>query len=103
MIAIKDLYMPKDGEMHHINIYDNGSVYVTTIGRIYEIEMKDLKAVETVTPHGRLIDADKLRAILRGWTEDEWNQKSSPRSWAYAYEDLINLIDDAPTIIEAEN
>lgn len=58
--------------------------------------------VEIPTPHGRLIDGEKLRATLRRWTEDEWNQKASPVSWAYAYEDLIDLIDDAPTILEAE-
>lgn len=52
--------------------------------------------------HGRLIDGDKLRATLRRWTEDEWNQKASPVSWAYAYEDIINLIDDAHTIVESE-
>lgn len=57
---------------------------------------------ELLKGHGRLIDADKLRATLRRWTEDEWNQKASPVSWAYAYEDLIDLIDDAPTILEAE-
>lgn len=64
--------------------------------------MPDCPLIEIPTPHGRLIDADKLRAILRRWTEDEWNQKASPVSWAYAYEDLIDLIDDAPTILEAE-
>lgn len=57
---------------------------------------------KVLSPHGRLIDGDKLRATLRRWTEDEWNQKASPVSWAYAYEDLIDLIDDAPTILEAE-
>lgn len=58
--------------------------------------------IEIPIPHGRLIDGDELRATLRRWTEDEWNQKASPVSWAYAYEDLIDLIDDAPTILEAE-
>ena len=58
--------------------------------------------VEIPTPHGRLIDGNKLRATLRRWTEDEWNQKASPVSWACAYEDIIDLIDDEPTILEAE-
>lgn len=64
--------------------------------------LDDCPLVEIPTPHGRLIDADKLRATLRRWTEDEWNQKASPVSWAYAYEDLIDLIDDTPTILEEE-
>lgn len=60
------------------------------------------QAIQIPKGHGRLIDGDKLRATLRRWTEDEWNQNASPVSWAYAYEDIIDLIDDAPTILESE-
>lgn len=101
-LILKGIDMPKDGEMHRINIYDNGNTYITTSNMLCETDRKDVEAIQIPTPHGRLIDGDKLRATLRRWTEDEWNQKASPVSWAYAYEDIIDLIDDAPTILEAE-
>ena len=54
------------------------------------------------TPHGRLIDADLLGKILKERAEDEWNKKTAPFSWSYAYECLIDTLDIMPTIIEAE-
>lgn len=68
----------------------------------FDTRQTDCPLIEIPIPHGRLIDGNKLRATLRRWTEDEWNQKASPVSWACAYEDLIDLIDDEPTILEAE-
>jgi len=55
-----------------------------------------------VPPHGRLIDADALSQMCKEMQGIEWNNKASPYSWAYAYENFENDIDDAPTIIEAE-
>ena len=93
-ILIKGIDMPNKIDL---DFHDN---HIVLGGVLYPIDIDQL--VYIPTPHGRLIDADKLRATLRRWTEDEWNQKASPVSWAYAYEDLIDLIDDAPTILEEE-
>ena len=95
-IIIKGLNMPK-GEflLEVITHYEGG-------------EKKDIKFVhkediiEIPTPHGRLIDGDKLRAKYRRMADLEENQKVSPISWAFAFEDTIDVIDDFPTILEAE-
>lgn len=58
--------------------------------------------VEIPTPHGRLIDADALETVFKDMAKCEWNQKVSPISWAYAFEDTIDEIQEAPTILEAE-
>lgn len=94
-MLIKGIDLPKDIDFVEITTYKNG-IPRMTIGKGRD------DAIQIDRPHGRLIDGDKLRATLRRWAEDEWNQKASPVSWAYAYEDLIDLIDDAPTILEAE-
>ena len=100
-ILIKGIDIPKENSII-IEIDEDGEVYEHITGG-QPVHIKPwVKAIQIPTPHGRLIDADKLRATLRRWTEDEWNQKASPVSWAYAYEDLIDLIDDAPTILEEE-
>lgn len=96
-ILIKGIDMPKDYVLR-IEIEPNGTVWEE--GRDWIKHRQS--AIQIDRPHGRLIDGDKLRATLQRWTEDEWNQKASPVSWAYAYEDIIDLIDDAPTILEAE-
>lgn len=54
------------------------------------------------TPHGRLIDADFLGKILKREVEDELNKNTSPLSWSYVYECLMNDLNIMPTIIEAE-
>ena len=95
-IIIKGMDMPISGSIV-VEILPNGKVFPHTKGISFHHE-----AIEIPTPHGRLIDADKARAEFREWAEDEWNQNASPVSWAYAYEDVIDYLDDAPTILESE-
>ena len=57
---------------------------------------------ELLNGHGRLIDADALEIVFKDMAKCEWNQKVSPISWAYAFEDTIDEIDNAPTILESE-
>lgn len=45
----------------------------------------------------RYIDADKLVEKYERVIEDEWNKKTSPTSWAEAYDCVIADIDDQPT------
>jgi len=54
------------------------------------------------TPHGRLIDADFIGKILKREVEDELNKNTSPLSWSYVYECLMNDLNIMPTVIEAE-
>lgn len=54
-----------------------------------------------VPPHGRLIDADTLMAYFENIADIEWNKKAAPISWSYAFEDVMDDIENAPTIIPA--
>ena len=45
----------------------------------------------------RYIDADKLIETYDRLAKDEWNKKTSPPSWAEAFESIIADIDDQPT------
>lgn len=103
-IILKGIDLPKKGEWLEVIIKPTKEVIIDTIRYRDNALLKTEydSAIQIPKGHRRLIDGDKLRATLRRWTEDEWNQKASPVSWAYAYEDLIDLIDDAPTILEAE-
>ena len=60
------------------------------------------EAIQIPKDHGRLIDADALETVFKDMAKCEWNQNASPISWAYAFEDTIEEIQDAPTILEAE-
>jgi hypothetical protein len=53
--------------------------------------------------HGRLIDADALERVCKEIADCEWNKKTAPYSWEYAYNQFIgDEISDAPTIVPAE-
>lgn len=45
----------------------------------------------------RPIDADALRDRLRNLADDEWNQ-STTTSWAEAFAECADMVEDAPTI-----
>ncbi len=68
----------------------------------FDTRRTDCPLIEIPTPHGRLIDADALETVFKDMAKCEWNQKAFPISWAYAFEDTIDEIDNAPTILEAE-
>lgn len=55
-----------------------------------------------VPPHGGLIDADVLCKVLQKNSEDEWNNKTAPFSWAYAYDCVRDTVENMPIIIPAE-
>ena len=68
-----------------------------------EKEIKpDFCPLISVPDHGRLIDADVLVSHCKEMEQIEWNNKTAPYSWAYAYESLEDDIDNAKTIIPAE-
>ena len=45
----------------------------------------------------RLIDADALRDRLQSLADDGWN-KSTTTSWAEAFSECADMVDEAPTI-----
>ena len=55
-----------------------------------------------VPPHGRLIDADKLEDKCSRQARDGWNKSTNTTNWGYAYTIFKSDIEDAPTIIPAE-
>ena len=98
-LIIRDFDLPKAGEVLILKIYPDRGVVVSP-GT--ECEARDNIVVPIPKRHGRLIDADALKTIFKDMAKCEWNQKVSPISWAYAFEDTIDEIDNAPTILEAE-
>ena len=56
----------------------------------------------TILPkgHGKLIDADELIKQLEMIANDEWNKQVGSSK---VLEDVIDIIDDTPIIIEADN
>lgn len=87
-IILKGIDMPKNGEMHRINIYDNGNTYITTSNILYETDRKDVEAIQIDRPHGRLGDLDVLL-------------EESLKEGAYNYVDSWQIAEQ-PTILEAE-
>ena len=45
----------------------------------------------------RLIDADALKNYLQRLVDDDWNQRVCT-SWADAYREFANMVDEQPTI-----
>jgi hypothetical protein len=65
--------------------------------------LPDCPLVPLPEGHGRLIDADALERVCKEIADCEWNKKTAPYSWEYAYNQFIgDEISDAPTIIEAD-
>ena len=60
------------------------------------------KCAEIPTPHGRLIDADKLQTAIHGCLCESCQTFPCEKGIGCLIEDVFNLIDEAPTIIEAE-
>ena len=66
------------------------------INNWYEEKHKDCPLVEIPTPHGRLIDADKLIAFITNGL----NRKENPMGFDAI--EILTEIEYAPIIIEAE-
>lgn len=105
-IILKGIDMPKTGERVYAEIRPSGEVeYIAvTYGKDYtrSAKVERTNAIQIPKGHGRLIDADALVTVFKEDAKCEWNQKVSPISWAYAFEDTIDEIQNAPTILEAE-
>lgn len=96
-IILKGIDLPKGYGHIHLEIYPNGDVEAE-----WDQDSKDYRAIQIPKGHGRLIDGGALETVFKDMAKCEWNQKASPISWAYAFEDTIDEIHDTPTILEAE-
>lgn len=104
---VKGLDIPKEGQMLSINIYPDGKVTYNL-----DLECKQIAVAKPVpTPHGRLMDADRMRneeseryAIMMFGLADT---KELPPSVVSLLNEavrrqVIALIESMPTVIEAE-
>lgn len=92
-ILIKGIDLPKADEIHRLIVLPTGQVMEDRKTYFNEYE-----AIQIDRPHGRLIDGDKLR--------DEFSRTESGYCGGWEFcdkpEDFQFLIDDEPTILEAE-
>ena len=92
-IILKGIDLPKEGEEITLAIFHDGDI----VSYKYWLP-KEAEAIQIPKGHGRLIDADKLRA--------EFNRTESGYCGGWEFcdkpEDFQFLIDDEPTILEAE-
>ncbi len=70
--------------------------------KVYSIPNPQADIIQIPKGHGDIKDAGALKTVFEDMAKCEWNQKVHPISWAYAFEDTIDEIDNAPTILEAE-
>lgn len=103
-IILEGIDLPKNGDCHHITIYDNGNTYITTSNVLYETDRKDVEAIQILTPHGDLIDRNTVRDECYK-TMEELMQSTTINISAEALSLLcgFTIINNAPTIIEGED
>ena len=97
-ILIKNMEMPKDGDVLMVRKDDDGKTYIKGLHTWgYSAELIELP------PHGRLIDADALRQSMyhEAFETDSPMQKWDSGCWI-RYKMFERLEGNAPTIIEAE-
>ena len=83
-IFIYGMDMPKDGCHHTIAIYSDGTVATG--------EQNDYKAIEVKSLHDDLVDREWVRDSINHSCWLEYND----------YLEAFGIVNDAPTIIEAE-
>lgn len=101
-ILIKGGVMPLTCE--ECPCYDNNDYSCNVTGRgvieyRFDGRPDDCPLVEVPTPHGRLIDADKLFCKIDGIKGWDYGDESD---MAISAAEALSAIDDSPTVIEAE-
>lgn len=103
-ILIKGIDLPRNGDCHHITIYDNGNTYITTSNVLYETDRKDVEVVEIPTPHGRIVDLEKLKeefAMKKNICKECDSFKECDNK-TYSKSEICEKFIWVPTILEAE-
>lgn len=90
-IVIRGIEMPKD-KQYSLTIFPNGRVIQHWDGVVFG----ETEAIK-LPSYGRLIDADKLRSRV----ESAFKNKVGGITYELFFEYLMNIIDDAPTVLEA--
>ena len=90
-VILKGIDMPKDGKSICITIWSDGIVYARDVEEDETIDA-EAEAIQIPKGHGRLIDASELiKSYMRG-----------TKTGIDDFYDTIDIIDNAPTILEAE-
>lgn len=77
-IILKGIDLPKNGDCHHITIYDNGNTYITTSNVLYETDRKDVEAIQIPKGHGDIKDINtflKNKCLTEYIENDVFNKK----------------------------
>ena len=97
-IILEGIDMPKEGEHIVTLIKSNGKCSYWKQDTEYGIcePMQTVKAIQIPTPHGRLIDIDKVKDELRDQIP------CCGLDMTYSNSNAFDTMDNAPTILEAE-
>lgn len=103
-LILKGIDLPRNGDCHHITIYDNGDTYMTTSNILYETDRKDVEAIQIPTPHGRLIDIEKLKEefAMKNNICKECDSFKECDNKTYSKTEICEKFIWVPTILEAE-
>lgn len=89
-VLIKGMEMPKSNTMFTVTLrvrQDGAAEFISTSGKT----VKSFPMIEVPTPHGRLIDADKLLESFSEALDEDRH-----------FVNFFALVDDSPTVIEVE-
>ena len=87
-ILIKDMEMPQGNSTINVLIYADGTIYTG------HVDDSRYSAVSVPTPHGDLVDRDKLMVDLMDSDIDHLQRDD--------WKEVIQIVEDAHAIIEAE-
>lgn len=91
-LILKGIDMPKEKDEALLLLILGDGTVAEKIGSDRYEEMANTKAIQIPTPHGRLIDASELiKSYMKGTKTDIDD-----------FYDTIDIIDNAPTILEEE-
>lgn len=99
-VYIKGMRMPKQGYKHIVFCDGDKAFSLMPRNDGSYAESGSFEAFN-IKPHGRLIDADELQRQFERMANEEWN-KNIAVSAASCFDDAAVIVEDAPTVIEAE-
>ena len=102
-LIIKGMQLPRKSEHREcsIAVVQNRPVSIA-FSRTKTNPLECFECAEIPTPHGRLIDADRLKSMIEKYHCNGCDNYNGARCSACCVDDCFRYIDDIPTIIEAE-